>query len=201
MRVKAIQATDKPIDACSLAAGACYGKRDVSKKRLATCYKSGHMSVFEHAAATFEIEGISRACSHQLVRHRIASYCQESQRYNRYDLAGDDWYVMPDAFEGVKLGIADEASFKAAMQAAAYAYRYALDAGIRPEDARYLLPEATKTRIFATMNLRQLYHFFDMRISSSAQWEIRELAEAIRSVLSGVSHDWQYLISLYDNEA
>ena len=176
MRVDVLSATSNPIDACSIAAGVCYGKRNV-------------------------IEGISRACSHQLVRHRLASYCQESQRYNRYDFAGDDWYVKPDAFEGVALGLAEEVTFGCAMQAAAYAYRYALDAGIKPEDARYLLPEATKTSVACTMNLRQFFHLLDMRDDQHAQWEIRGLAQAMKSVLSGVSSEWQYMVGLYDKRA
>ena len=201
MRVDVLSATSNPIDACSIAAGVCYGKRNVSKKRLETCFKAGHMSVFEHASAEFLIEGISRACSHQLVRHRLASYCQESQRYNRYDFAGDDWYVKPEAFEGVALGLAEEVTFDHAMQAAAYAYRYALDAGIKPEDARYLLPEATKTSVACTMNLRQFFHLLDMRDDRHAQWEIRELAQAMKSVLSCVSSEWQYMVGLYDKRA
>lgn len=197
MLVELISATPEPVNACSRSAGICYGKDNASKKRLETCYKAGHMSVFEHATASFRIVGISRACSHQLVRHRLASFCQESQRYNRYDLAGNDWYVMPEAFDGSKLGFADEVTFGSSMQAAAYAYRYALDAGIKPEDARYLLPEATKTTIAVTMNLRELYHFFDMRLDGAAQWEIRRLAEAMMSVICGANREWQFLIGLW----
>lgn len=201
MIVKILTATPEPVSACSLAAGCCYGKTNASKKRLETCYKSGHLSVFEHACVTFEIKGISRACSHQLVRHRLASYCQESQRYNRYDLAGNDWYVTPDAFDGATLGLAEEVTFDYAMQAAAYAYRYALDAGIKPEDARYLLPEATKTSIVCTMNLRQFFHFLDMRADSHAQWEIRELAEAMKAALGDYTGEWHYLVGLYSEPA
>ena len=81
MEVKILAWTHSPVDLIATAAGTCYGKDDPSAKRVERCYKARHMGVFEHASVTFRIEGISRACSHQLVRHRMASYNQRSQRY------------------------------------------------------------------------------------------------------------------------
>ncbi len=132
--------------------------------------RDGHESIIEHASATFEISGISRACSHQLVRHRIASYSQESQRYVSMD--NPEW-VLPASITS------DEEARKIWEEFAEKvkeAYRALRARGIPKEDARFVLPNATATRIVVTMNFRELRHFFRVRISPQAQWEIRELA-------------------------
>jgi thymidylate synthase (FAD) len=191
MKVSVISATEKPIEVISIAAGTCYGKSNVSKKRVETCYQSGHLSVFEHAVVSFRIEGISRACMAQLTRHRHVSFCVESQRYNRYDLDGHDWYVTPPRFaddEGIE--------FSGPMHDAAYYYQQALEAGIKPEDARYLLPEATKTNLVMTCNVRELFHILDMRDSSSAQWEIRNLAKAMYEACKNINREWCELMEV-----
>lgn len=191
MKVEIMSSTPDPIGVISRAAGTCYGKDDVSFKRVSSCFKSGHMSVFEHASVTFRIEGISRACSHQLVRHRVASFSQQSQRYCKIDTHSCDWYVVPPE-------IVDKwtrAEFDKCMVDCAQAYRDALDDGIKPEDARYLLPESTKTTIVVTMNCRELFHFLDVRMTKQAQWEIRNLAKAMRDAL--LEEDgWKDLVSL-----
>ena len=190
MKVRIIAATKHPKEAISLAAGTCYGKEDFSEKRIETCFKSNHMSVFEHASVTFKIEGISRACSHQLVRHRLASYCQESQRYCRYYLTGDDWYVIPPSFA------VNEQYYRKCMREAASHYNVNIRGCMRPEDARYLLPEATKTTVTMTMNLRELFHFLDLRTDDNAQWEIRGLANEIISVLKE-DQEYSWFIDLW----
>jgi len=132
--------------------------------------REGHESIIEHASLTFEISGISRACSHQLVRHRLASYSQESQRY--VDLSDPDFVVPPrvaDDPEALKVWEETTGRMKEA-------YRRLRKRGIRREDARFLLPNATATRIVVTMNFRELRHFFRVRCDRAAQWEIRELA-------------------------
>lgn len=132
--------------------------------------REGHESLIEHASATFEVCGISRACSHQLVRHRLASYSQESQRYVK--MSNPEWVLPaeiaanPEA-RAVWESFADEAQ---------KAYRRFIDLGVRKEDARFALPNATATRIIVTMNFRELLHVFRLRISRHAQWEIREVA-------------------------
>lgn len=129
--------------------------------------REGHESLIEHAAATFEISGISRACSHQLVRHRIASYSQESQRY--VDMRDPQWALPPAvAGEPEARAIWDELA-----EQVKAAYRALRDLGVRKEDARFVLPNAAATRIVATMNFRELLHTFRLRISPQAQWEIR----------------------------
>lgn len=170
MKVTIDSWTPNPMEVISRAAGVCYRKRDSKHSRVHTCMDLGHLSVFEHASVTFRIEGVSRACSHQLVRHRMASFCQESQRYCKYDLSGDDWYVKPPAFDS------SGKYFDKCMRDAAAHYLVNIRGGMKPEDARYLLPEATKTILVMTMNWRELYHFWDLRTSSNAQWEIRNMA-------------------------
>lgn len=174
MKVKVLSKTSDMVETISFAAGVCYGKRDSSLKRIENCYKVGHSGIMEHGSISFLVEGISRSCSHQLVRHRMASYCQESQRYCKYDLDGDEWYVVPPKFKEQQWL---KGWFKQHMNACAAEYMNAVKNGVKPEDARFMLPEAMKTTIVVTQNLRQLFHFFDLRLGPRAQWEIRELAE------------------------
>lgn len=194
MRVIVERATVEPVEVISRAAGVCYGKEDVSVKRVEGCFKRGHLSVFEHASVTLRVEGVSRACMAQLTRHRLCSFCVESQRYNKYDLSGEDWYVMPPSFDE---NDDQRADFKCAMSNRAVDYRYALESGIKPEDARYLLPEATKTNLVMSCNLRELYHLFDMRRDKAAQWEIRELANAIADEVAKQGEGWSFLMGLW----
>lgn len=139
----------------------------------------GHLSITEHASVTFEISGISRACSHQLVRHRLASFSQESQRY--VEPLGDDWYVMPPDIRGDP---SLASVFSGFMNDAAERYRLLRKHGALKEDARFVLPNATKTRIILTMNFHSLLHLFETRISRYAQWEIREMCERMQLVLA-----------------
>ena len=138
---------------------------------LGIILKSGHMSVCEHVSFTFAIEGISRACSHQLVRHRLASYSQQSQRYVK--LKKPPMIIPPEVASDPEL----KAEFVGATEAAYATYRDMLDAGMEAEDARYLLPQAVETKIVVTMNARELLHFFTLRTCERAQWEIRAMAE------------------------
>lgn len=195
MEVHVLKATESPLEAISLAAGTCYGKFDFSVKRVRNCFKAGHLSVFEHASATFRIEGISRACMAQLTRHRLCSFCVESQRYCKYDLKGRDWYVTPlDMMDSEGKPFSD---FAKHMGACAEAYNEAVSYGVKPEDARYMLPEATKTNLVITANLRELFHIWDMRGSQAAQWEIRDLAGKMIEALAAQGWEWEYLTSLY----
>lgn len=202
MVVKIAQATENPLKVISDAAGMCYGKttmtsdEDVSISRIVTCYKAKHMSVFEHASVTFHIFRISRACSHQLVRHRLASYSQRSQRYCK-ELENSCWYVTP-----FDISVDEEAEkvYEEAMANAKQSYLKLLDMGLKPEDARYVLPEAHYTDITVTMNCRELYHFFDLRTGHGAQQEIKDLAGEMMLMLYGRG-DWAYLMELYNEGA
>lgn len=135
--------------------------------------KAGHESILEHASATFEISGISRACSHQLVRHRLASYSQESQRY--VDMS-DPEVVVPDAIVDNPDAFTIWSRF---MEQVKETYQDLRALGVRKEDARFALPNAAATRIVVTMNFRELRHFFRLRLAKDAQWEIRQLAGAM----------------------
>lgn len=191
MKVSIRSKTPDMVGVISKAAGLCYGKDDKSAKRVRACYKVGHTGIFEHASVSFLVNGVSRACSHQLVRHRMASYLQESQRYVKYDLSGDNWYVVPPS---VKSNAYMLAEYDEKMAEDAKAYKDALAYGIKPEDARYILPNAMKTNIVVTMNVRSLFHFFDLRLGRRAQWEIRKLAELMAIEMEKVEPE---LMSIY----
>lgn len=199
MKIELMEHTILPISAIAQAAGTSYGKRDTKEQRARNCIMAGHESVLEHAWFTVYIEGISRACSHQLVRHRMASFVQQSQRYCRIDTRSSDWYVMPPEEFGSWRSVEDmdaDEFFEGCMMDAARNYQDALNAGIKPEDARYLLPEACKTNITMTMNARELFHFLDLRTDSAAQWEIRILASEIENVLRSASVQWNDLLEM-----
>lgn len=203
MEVEILDYTDCPATLISLVAGTSYGKDDAKLSRVEGCFANGHMGVFEHAYITFKVKGISRACSHQLVRHRMASFVQESQRYVRVAADSDDWYVRPPESFGSWRDIEDMDAddwFGDIMGCFAQAYQVALDNGIKPEDARFLLPQATKTTITVTMNLRELYHFFDLRLDSHAQWEIREMADALLLKIVEIDDEWAYLMTLWEGK-
>lgn len=190
MQVTVIAATQSPMDVIGIAAGMCYGKPEPSAKRVRRCAENGHLSVFEHASATLRIEGISRACLAQLTLHRIASYSVTSQRY--CEVGGNDWYVTPPSVVGTGV----ESRFRAQTSDAMWSYRAAIDEGMKPEDARYLLPEATKTSLVMTINARSLQNFFTLRLDSHAQWEIRSLAAAAERALMCRSEQWYQLMEL-----
>lgn len=191
MKVTVLTATTSPMDVIGIAAGMCYGKPTPSPKRVRRCAKAGHMSVFEHASASLIVEGISRACLAQLTRHRIASYSVTSQRYCKVD--GEDWYVTPPSIVGTDA----ELRFRAQTCDAMWSYQAAIEEGMKPEDARYLLPEATRTSLVMTINARSLQNLFTLRIDSHAQWEIRELAEAIeRELECRCDGQWRELIGI-----
>ena len=143
-------------------------------KVLKTVITSGHTSTLEHASYTFAIDGVSRALTHQLVRHRLASYNQQSQRYVSY--AEEPEFIVPPSVAADPVALK---RFKAANAAAFEGYRALIEGGTPPEDARYLLPNAMETKIVVTMNIRELLHFLELRCCKRAQWEIRDLALAM----------------------
>ncbi|MCP4544471.1 MAG: FAD-dependent thymidylate synthase [Chloroflexi bacterium] len=138
-------------------------------KFLKARIREGHESLIEHASATFEINGISRAATHQLVRHRLASYSQESQRY--VSMSDPEWVLPPAVADNPEAkAIWDEFS-----EQVKTTYQALRELGVRKEDARFALPNAAVTRIIVTMNFRELLHLFKIRISRAAQWEIRDM--------------------------
>ncbi|OHD57104.1 MAG: thymidylate synthase, flavin-dependent [Spirochaetes bacterium GWF1_51_8] len=146
---------------------------DSYKSFLPTLMKNGHLSIFEHSWASFYIDGISRAASHQLVRHRIASFTQRSQRYvteSHFE------YIVPDSVAASPQALA---LYEGAMKSLQEGYRLLLEMGIRKEDARFLLPNATPTSLTITANFREWLHIIDLRVSPHAQWEIREMCAVV----------------------
>lgn len=145
---------------------------------------SGHESVIEHVSFTFAISGISRACSHQLVRHRIASFSQQSQRYVRADHFN---YIIPPTIAADK---ELKALYEETMAELQRKYNMIVakleKAGVKGEkarqDARFILPNACETRIVVTMNCRSLLNFFALRCCERAQWEIRALANEMLQI-------------------
>lgn len=191
LKVLLLRNTPNPEETVAMAAKLCYSPADISslKDKIETrdqkvfverLVKMGHMSPIEHASFTFAIEGISRACSHQLVRHRLASYSQQSQRYVSEE-AGFD-YIVPPVIRDDKEMKKEFVSFMEEAQKAYNAMVKRLNGkGITGEtanqDARFILPNAAETKIMVTMNARELLHFFRQRCCNRAQWEIRKMAE------------------------
>ena len=182
MNVELLYHTPDPERAIATAARLCYapvGAAELMETMppervesvLSTIMSSGHFSTLEHASYTFAVDGVSRALTHQLVRHRIASFNQQSQRYVKF--TGEVAVVKPQSVAGNE---AAEAVFDEAIAAAVDAYHKLLDLGVAAEDARYLLPNAAESKIVITMNVRELLHFFSLRCCNRAQWEIRDMA-------------------------
>ena len=182
MHVELLYHTPDPERAIATAARLCYAPVGAAelmetmpeervRSVLSTIMGSGHFSTLEHASYTFAVDGVSRALTHQLVRHRIASFNQQSQRYVRF--SDGVATVKPES-----VAASEEASavFDRAIDAAVEAYGKLLEAGVPAEDARYLLPNAAETKIVITMNVRELLHFFRLRCCNRAQWEIRDMA-------------------------
>lgn len=194
MKVKLIASTDIGELICGIAARTCVSETcpgtddpEKSMKSLKQALNSHHESVLEHWSATFAIEGISRACSHQLVRHRLMSASQQSQRYVRMAYSSRDLfdYVTPDSIKGNPEAME---LFARHMRATAEVYGRLVDCyGIPMEDARYILPNACCTNIVVTMNARELRHFLGERLCTRAQWEIREMAEKMLEAVQEVA--------------
>ena len=183
LKVKLINHTPNPERMVAVAARLCYApvggedlfsnlSQDEIEKLVRFVVKSGHLSTTEHISFTFAIEGVSRALTHQLVRHRIASYSQQSQRYVMFKDNFD--YITPKAIEKNKLA---REVFKDFIKISKETYDKLISLGIDKEDARYVLPNASETKIIVTMNARELLHFFSLRLCRRAQWEIREMAK------------------------
>lgn len=179
MEVKLIGHTPNPIQAMAQAAATCYDSKP-SAKIVEHCLQSGHESITEFATFHFEVSGISRACSHQLVRHRLASYAQRSQRYCNEAMPA---YVVPDS---IRKNPTFCREFELAAELAFKVYHYLLEQGVPAEDARYILPNACETVLHVAMNFRELRHFCEERLCSRAQWEIRAVAEQMAALVNEV---------------
>lgn len=155
--------------------------RELSASLINNIKASGHLSVLEHASFTFGIDGLSRVASHQLVRHRLASFSQQSQRNVRVDELA---IITPPDIN--KNPAALEIFYKQANNALA-AYKDLIALGVKQEDARFILPHGWATRLVLSMNARELLHFFSLRLCRRAQWEIRELARKMLALCLGAA--------------
>ncbi len=182
MNVRLLKAPDRPEEAITVAAKICYSdktfeeiERQVTREsayKFVRMLKSlGHDSALEHVSFTFGIEGISRAATHQLVRHRLASYSQQSQRYVSMEHAD---FVMPESIAGSEQA---RQLFSSCLEMIRKTYSELNNLNIPKEDARYILPNACMSNMVVTMNARELLHFFQLRCCTRAQWEIRDLAQ------------------------
>ncbi len=216
MKIKLLSHTPEPEKVISMAAKLCYSSVGVEEieenlteesvnKFLNMLINIGHESPLEHVSFTFAVEGISRACSHQIVRHRIASYSQQSQRYvklNQFE------YIIPQEINEIKearelfidsmkkdqevydklVDILFEKHYNNLIKNGKNEKEAKRDAEKKAiEDARYVFPNACETKMVFTMNTRSLYNFLDHRCCERAQWEIRELATEMLKELKKVA--------------
>jgi len=183
MKVRLINYTKDPEKIVAQSARLCYSVLSVEDleeeltnksiiKLIKKIMKLGHYSVLEHATFTFAIEGISRVTSHQLVRHRLASFSQQSQRYVKINKEGFPYIVPKSIAKDKELA----KIFIDTIKELDGIYQLLLDHNIEAEDARYILPQAVTTKIIITANARELLHIFKLRCCNRAQWEIREVA-------------------------
>ena len=180
MKVELISRSDiYPDDLCAGAAALCCGSKDYIKS-LKIAIDNHHESVLEHANFTFKICSVSSVLLAQLTRHRFFSFSVRSERY----CGGSKDYVIPPT-------IADNENaakeFYSDLHILENIYNRFISLGIPKEDARYILPKATTYDLIATANARELIRFFELRCCNRAQWEIRELATAMCSILKNVS--------------
>lgn len=201
MKVELISYSNLGEKVCGIASKTCVsedipGVDDDVMKSLKSAISSNHMAVLEHWSATFAVSGVSRALTHQLVRHRMASYAQQSQRYVKMK---DFDYIIPDSIKdntdllwkgSILDGLNDSTvawEYELLMDKIYRIYSRLIEVGIPEEDARYILPNACTTNIIVTMNARELRHFFSLRCCERAQWEIRELAKKMLKICKEVS--------------
>ena len=216
MKVKILSHTPEPEKVISMAAKLCYSAVGVDQieenltpesidKFLNMLISIGHESPLEHVSFTFAVEGISRACSHQIVRHRIASFSQQSQRYVKLDQF--EYIIPPEIEKNEKakeifiqsMNKCQEDYDKLVEILYEKHYQDLLDKGLNEkkaksqaekmsiEDARYVFPNACETKMVFTINARSLYNFFHHRCCERAQWEIRELATEMLKLVRGVA--------------
>lgn len=192
IKVKLLDYTPEPERVVAMAARLCYsasGAEELAERlsdekvrqMVKKMVKLGHASTIEHVSFTFGIEGVSRVLTHQLVRHRIASYDQQSQRYVA---AHGFQYITPPT---IAANPEARAKYDALIAQIRQMYDELTDMGIPKEDARYVLANATETKILVTMNARSLLHFFNLRCCYRAQWEIREMANLMLAEVKKVA--------------
>ncbi len=194
LKVELIRHSLNPEETIALGAKLCYSRSTIDglKEKVETKDQSafieklldmGHESVFEHVSFTFGVEGVSRVLLAQLTRHRLASFSVQSQRYVSYE--NGFGYILPPRIEALgEEAVAEYHHQMEQMQAwyTAWQDRLGKAGESSNEDARFVLPNACETRLMMTMNVRELRHFFTLRMCNRAQWEIREMARQMHRI-------------------
>lgn len=197
--VTVIDHTPNPDLIVAVAASTCYSAKkpielynelvndpDRIKRVIGRCVKSGHTSVLEHASITFSLTDVSRSLLAQLSRHRIGiALSVQSQRYVSMDSKNPDDFVYP-RYIGENKEVVNKL-FSRKYEESLKDYEFAQSLGVKNEDARYLLPEATTTNMVMTMNLREILHFCGLRCCRCAQHEIRAVASIIARYAKGIA--------------
>lgn len=186
MRVRLLWYTPNPEVMVALAMRRCYNSKPIEelekeiqskpgyeKELIAKALRDKTFDVIEHAVFMFEIEGVSRICTHQLVRHRIASYDQESQRFSAVERED---FIIPQSVQSNPEALQ---LYQSVLKTSIEAFKKLKELEVPKEDARFVLPQSIGTKLVITANARSLMHFFYLRTAKQAQWEIRELAEAM----------------------
>jgi thymidylate synthase (FAD) len=150
---------------------------DSERNFIRSAIKRGHHSILEHASASFRILGASRSFTHQLVRHRIASFSQQSQRY--VDETEFNYIVPPE----IAANEAALAIYREFIENSRQTYGKFRELGIKKEDARFLLPNALESQIVFSANFREFRSVFNLRLDKAAQWEIRRVCLEMLKVL------------------
>ena len=176
MQVKLLNITDDALNFIGDCAGICYDSkrdRDSNIRRAIQCKDKGHLATLRFAFATFHVSGISRICSHQFVRSKHLDFLQRSQRYCKEDIPK---FVYP--------GTTSDTHISSLYQTAYRVYEDLLAAGVKKEDARFVLPEGTQTELVVAGNFQAWLDFVNLRMDKHAQWEIREVARQINNILA-----------------
>ena len=153
---------------------------DRNEKRVKSLMKQRHLATLRFASATFLVEGISRACSHQIVRHPHLSFLQRSQRYCK---EGDMVFVVPESVRNSHALV----DYQTSLEIAVDTYERLISAGVRKEDARFVLPQAVHTEMYVTGNFQAWFDFLLRRLDKHAQWEIRLVASMIYGYLRQIA--------------
>ena len=178
MNVELLDITPNALEKIGQYAGICYNSSMDSNscvRRAISCKDKGHLATLRFASAVFHVSGISRVCSHQFVRSKHLDFLQRSQRYCKESNAD---YVVPN------LNKEQEEAYYSAIQAAKRTYDNLLSLGMKKEDARFVLPEATTTELIVVGNFQAWLDFIALRADTHAQWEIRDVAKTINNILA-----------------
>ena len=179
MKIQLLHLTPNAVEFIGKCAGICYDAIDSPErniKRAINCKDRGHLATMRFAHAVFNVSGVSRVCSHQFVRSKHLDFLQRSQRYCKEI---DTDYITPE-----NLSLSDRNKYRTWIENTFYIYEELLKSGIKKEDARFVLPEATCTEMNVSGNLQAWQDFINLRATKEAQWEIREVAIGINNILA-----------------